>query len=65
MGMRSNFAPKFETIVVALIVTIVGVLGTFGKIIPTIAGYDSVTIGMWCYIAATVILLIGVFFRRL
>jgi hypothetical protein len=65
MRMRSNFAPKFETIIVALIVTIVGVLGTFGKIIPTIAGFDSVTIGMWCYIVATVILLIGVFFRRL
>jgi hypothetical protein len=65
MRMRSNYAPKFETIIVALIVTIVGVLGTFGKIIPTIAGYDSVTIGMWCYIVATVILLIGVFFRRL
>ena len=65
MRMRSNFAPKFETIIVALIVTIVGVLGTFGKVIPTIAGYDSVTIGMWCYIAATVILLAGVFFKRL
>lgn len=65
MRMRSNFAPKFETIIVALVVTIVGVLGTFGKIIPTIAGFDSVTIGMWCYIAATVILLIGVFFKRL
>ena len=65
MRMRSNHAPKFETIIVALIVTIVGVLGTFGKIIPTIAGFDSVTIGMWCYIVATVILLIGVLFRRL
>ena len=65
MRMRSNYAPKFETIIVALIVTIVGVLGTFGKIIPTIAGFDSVTIGMWCYIVATVILMIGVLFRRL
>jgi hypothetical protein len=64
-GRRSQHAPRFETIVIALIVTIVGVLGTFGKIIPTIAGFDSVTIGMWCYIVATVILLIGVFFRRL
>ena len=65
MRVRSNYAPKFETIIVALIVTIVGVLGTFGKIIPTIAGFDSVTIGMWCYIVATVILMIGVLFRRL
>jgi hypothetical protein len=62
--MRSNFAPRFETIVIALIVTIVGVLGTFGKILPRIAGYDSVTLGMWCYIVATVILLAGVFFKR-
>ena len=65
MRMRSNYAPKFETIIVALIITIVGVLGTFGKVIPTIGGYDSVTIGMWCYILATVILMIGVLFRRL
>lgn len=65
MRMRSNYAPKFETIIVALVITIVGVLGTFGKIIPTIAGFDSVTIGMWCYIVATVVLLAGVFFRRI
>ena len=63
--MRSNYAPKFETIIVALVITIVGVLGTFGHVIPTIAGFDSVTIGMWAYILATVLLLIGVFFRRL
>jgi hypothetical protein len=62
---RSNYAPKFETIIVALVITIVGVLGTFGKVIPTIAGFNSVTIGMWAYILATVILLIGVLFRRL
>lgn len=65
MGFRSQHAPRFETIVIALIITILGVLGTFGKIIPTIAGFDSETIGMWCYIVAAVILLLGVFFRRI
>jgi hypothetical protein len=63
--MRTNFAPRFGTIVVAAIITIVGVLGTFTSLIPKVAGYDSVTIGMWCYILATVLLLAGVFFRRL
>jgi hypothetical protein len=64
-GRRSQHAPRFETIVIALIVMIVGVLGTFGHVIPKIAGFDSVTIGMWCYIVAAVILLLGVFFRRI
>jgi hypothetical protein len=63
--MRTNFAPRLGTIVVAAIITLVGVLGTFTHVIPKIAGYDSVIIGMWCYIIATVLLLAGVFFRRL
>jgi hypothetical protein len=63
--MRTNFAPRFGTIVVAAIITIVGVLGTFTHVIPRIGAYDSVTIGMWCYILATLLLLAGVFFRRL
>jgi hypothetical protein len=63
--MRTNFAPRFGTIVVAAIITLVGVLGTFAHVVPTIAGYDGVTIGMWCYILATLLLLAGVFFRRL
>lgn len=63
--MRTNFAPRFGTIVVAAIITIVGVLGTFTHVIPTVGGYNSVTIGMWCYILATLLLLAGVFFRRL
>jgi hypothetical protein len=63
--MRTNFAPRFGTIVVAAILTIVGVLGTFTHVIPKVGGYDPVTIGMWCYILATVLLLLGVFFRRI
>jgi hypothetical protein len=63
--MRTNFAPRMETIVVAAIITIVGVLGTFTHVIPKLAGYDPVTIGMWCYIIATVLLLAGIFLRRL
>jgi hypothetical protein len=63
--MRTNFAPRFGTIVVAAIITLVGVLGTFTHVIPKIGDYSSVTIGMACYVIATLLLLAGSFFRRL
>jgi hypothetical protein len=62
---RTQHAPRLETIIVALAVTLVGVLGTFGHALPTIAGASSETLGILAYVAATVILLVGVFFRRI
>jgi hypothetical protein len=62
---RTQHAPRFETIIVALIITIIGVLGTFGHALPTIAGANSETLGILAYVVATVILLLGVFFRRI
>jgi hypothetical protein len=62
---RTQHAPRLETIIVALVVTLVGVLGTFGHALPTIAGVSSETLGVVAYVAATVILLLGVFFRRI
>jgi hypothetical protein len=49
---RTNFAPTARTIIVALVLIIVGLLGTYGTILP-----DSV--GIVAFIAATVLLLIG------
>ena len=49
---RTNFAPTARTIIVALVLIIVGLLGTYGSVVP-----DGV--GIVGFVAATVLLLIG------
>jgi hypothetical protein len=53
---RTNFAPTARTIVVALVLIIVGLLGTYGTFLP-----DSV--GIVAFVAATVLLVLGMVFR--
>lgn len=53
---RTNFAPTARTIIVALILIIVGLLGTYGTLLP-----DAV--GIVAFIASTVILLVGMVVR--
>ena len=53
---RTNFAPTARTIIVALILIIVGLLGTSGTVL-------SDTVGIVAYVAATVVLLLGMVFR--
>lgn len=60
---RMNFAPRMPTIIVALALVIVGLLGTFGGLLPSVAGLDSATIGAWASAAATVVLLAGIVFE--
>jgi len=36
--MRMNFAPRMPTIVVALVLVLIGLLGTFGNLLPSVAG---------------------------
>jgi hypothetical protein len=55
---RTNFAPTGRTIIVALALVIVGLLGTYGTLIPD-------TWGVIALIAAGVLLLIGMVFRRI
>lgn len=55
---RTNFAPTARTIIVALVLIIIGLLGTYGTLLPDRAGIVA-------FIAATVILLIGMVFRRI
>lgn len=47
-----NFAPTARTIIVALVLMIVGLLGTYGTVLP-----DSV--GILAFLGATAILLFG------
>jgi hypothetical protein len=53
---RTNFAPTARTIIVALVLIIVGLLGTYGPVLP-----DAV--GIIAFVASTVVLLLGMVFR--
>jgi hypothetical protein len=61
----SQRAPRNITVVVALVLVVVGVLGTFLGLIPAIAGVSGETIGVVAYVAATVVMLLGIFLRGL
>ncbi len=63
LGRRGQHAPRLGTIAVALILVLVGVLGTFGHLLPAVAGYSGELIGVWAFIVATVVLLAGIFFE--
>lgn len=51
-----NRAPKLFTILIAAVLVGVGALGTFADVLPE-------TVGIWSYIAASVVMLAGVVFR--
>ena len=55
---RSNHAPTATTIIVALVLIIAGLLGTFGSIL-------SDQLGILAFVAATVLLLVGMMARRI
>ena len=56
--MRTNYAPTARTIIVALVLIVVGLLGTYGTVL-------SDSIGILAFVAATAILLIGMVFRQI
>ena len=51
---HANRAPRYVTVLVAVILVAVGVLGTFVGVLPE-------TVGAWSLVAATVVMLLGVF----
>jgi hypothetical protein len=53
---RTNFAPTARTILVALGLMVVGLLGTYGTIVSDL-------VGVLAFIAAAVLLLLGMVFR--
>lgn len=65
MGGRMNFAPRMPTIMVALVLTLVGLLGTFGDLLPALGGLDSATLGVWAFVLACAVLLAGIIFEGL
>jgi hypothetical protein len=60
---RMNFAPRMPTIIVALALTLIGLLGTFGGLLPSVAGMESEVLGAWGFVAATIVLLAGMLFK--
>ncbi len=58
-------APRGITIAVAAVLVVVGIIGTFLALIPAVAGISGETIGVVAYIAATVVMLAGIFIRGL
>jgi hypothetical protein len=63
MGRRMNFAPRMPTIIVALALVLIGLLGTFGGMLPSVAGLSSEALGAWSFVAAAVVLLLGMVFE--
>jgi hypothetical protein len=63
MGGRMNFAPRMPTIIVALVLIVLGLLGTFGGMLPTLAGLSSEALGAWAFVAAAIVLLLGMAFE--
>lgn len=53
---RSNFAPTARTIIVALALILLGLLATYGTLLPDV-------IGILAFVAATAILLLGMVVR--
>jgi hypothetical protein len=49
---RMNFAPRLPTIIVALVLVLVGLLGTFGSVLPD-------TVGVWAFLLSAAALLVG------
>jgi hypothetical protein len=58
MGARTNHAPTARTVIVALVLIVVGLLGPYGSVVP-----DAV--GIAAFVGATVLLLLGMVLRDL
>lgn len=58
-------APKGITIAVGAVLLLIGVVGTFLGLIPDVAGISGETIGVGAYVAATLVMLAGIFIRGL
>lgn len=58
-----NFAPRMPTIIVALALMVIGMLGTFVGALPAVAGLTSEAIGAWAFLVAAVVLVAGMIFE--
>ena len=63
MGGRMNFAPRMPTILVALVLVVIGIIGTFGGMLPAIAGMSSQALGAWAFVVAAIVMFVGMIFE--
>lgn len=63
MGRRMNFTPRLPTIIVALVLMLVGLLGTFAAMLPAVAGIEGEALGAWLLIAGGAVMLLGMVFE--
>ena len=63
--MPRQHAPRLVTIGVATIFLVIGILGTFLGLIPSVAGVSGELIGVAAYVVSTSIMLLGIFIRGL
>jgi hypothetical protein len=61
----SQKAPRGGTILVSAVLVLVGILGTFLGWIPDLGSVDGETLGILAYVAAAVLMLVGIFTRGL
>ena len=53
-----NHAPTQTTIVVAIVLIVIGLLGTFGTVVPE-------RLAILAFVAATILMIAGMVFRRI
>lgn len=58
-------APRSTTIVIAVILVVIGVAGTFLHLLPNVGGYSGTTVGVVAYVLASIVMLAGIFIRGL
>jgi hypothetical protein len=54
----ANRSPRWITMIVALLLVLVGLLGTFVDLLPE-------KVGVWSLVAATIVMIAGVFLKHL
>ena len=55
---RTNFAPTARTIIIALVLIVIGLLGTYGTMVPNM-------VGILAFVVAIGLLLLGMAVRRI
>jgi len=55
---RTNFAPTARTIIVALVLIVIGLLGTYGTMVPDM-------VGILAFVVAIALLFLGMAVRRI
>jgi hypothetical protein len=59
----AQHAPRGVTIAIAAVLVLIGIAGTFLGLVPAVGGVSGETTGVAAYVAATLVMLVGIFVR--